>query len=331
MMHSGKLRRLVASLSCMCCGMGIKASDAALMALCVRCHAVLRKNVINRSSFRKSRLSRSIIKFIINRIFSVINQSKKAIMHILFVDESGTPPPHNKASETHFFILGGIVILDSIWKKLAESLSAIKRQCKINGEIKWRYFAPEKPGAKPHSLSHLSIEQKEALRNWLYSVITAHKSIRLICVVVNVKKAYELTYVNNANDLYSLAYKQLTERFQYYVQDLERTVGQRIYGIIVCDHRAPRDDMRLRELHNRLMTNEYKGVTNYKNIIEGLFIAPSHLSVGIQFADMVAGAVFRAYNNKDTKFFNRIRDSFRTSEKGLIDGYGIVKIPLGDW
>ncbi|CCD28836.1 conserved exported hypothetical protein [Candidatus Glomeribacter gigasporarum BEG34] len=41
MMHSGKLRRLVASLSCMCCGMGIKASDAALMALCVRCHAEL--------------------------------------------------------------------------------------------------------------------------------------------------------------------------------------------------------------------------------------------------------------------------------------------------
>src|SRR5260364_235619 len=59
MMRSEKLRRLVAMLPCMCCGqkgqtqaahanfqsfgkgMGIKASDAALMALCVRCHAEL--------------------------------------------------------------------------------------------------------------------------------------------------------------------------------------------------------------------------------------------------------------------------------------------------
>src|SRR5260364_11986 len=57
MMRSEKLRRLVAMLPCMCCGQkgqtqaahanfqsfgkGIKASDAALMALCVRCHAEL--------------------------------------------------------------------------------------------------------------------------------------------------------------------------------------------------------------------------------------------------------------------------------------------------
>ncbi len=59
MLRSAKLRRLVADLPCMCCGqrgqtqaahanfqcfgkgMGIKASDAALMALCVRCHAEL--------------------------------------------------------------------------------------------------------------------------------------------------------------------------------------------------------------------------------------------------------------------------------------------------
>src|SRR5260363_373561 len=58
-LRSEKLRHLIATLPCMCCGqegqnqaahanfqsfgkwMGIKASDAALMALCVRCHAEL--------------------------------------------------------------------------------------------------------------------------------------------------------------------------------------------------------------------------------------------------------------------------------------------------
>src|SRR5260364_214072 len=58
-LRSEKFRHLIATLPCMCCGkegqnqaapanfqsfgkwMGIKASDAALMALCVRCHAEL--------------------------------------------------------------------------------------------------------------------------------------------------------------------------------------------------------------------------------------------------------------------------------------------------
>mgnify|MGYP000968965173 FL=1 len=64
-------------------------------------------------------------------------------------------------------------------------------------------------------------------------------------------------------------------------------------------------------------------------MIEGLFIAPSHLSVGIQFADMVAGAVFRAYKTDDKRFANQIRESFRASSGGKIEGYGLVKFPKG--
>jgi hypothetical protein len=42
-------------------------------------------------------------------------------------------------------------------------------------------------------------------------------------------------------------------------------------------------------------------------MIEGLFIAPSHLSVGIQFANMVAGAVFCAFRAQDKRFAVQIK------------------------
>ena len=252
-------------------------------------------------------------------------------MQILFVDESGTPPPPAKQDEAPLFVLGGIVVPEDFWAKLAADLGRLKEHFKIEGEVKWRYFAPEKPGSKKHSLSHLSPAQKEALRTKLYEVIGTYKSIRLICVATNVPLAYKLSYIKNADDLYWYSYKQLTERFQYYLQDLERTVGQKVNGIVVCDHRGPKDDARLRELHHQLLDGSRANFSSYQNLIEGLFIAPSHLSVGVQFADMVAGAVFRAYRAKDSRYLRQIEGSFRRSPAGKIEGYGLVKFPKGEW
>lgn len=251
-------------------------------------------------------------------------------MQILFVDESGTPPPVARKETDPFFVLGGVVVPEDIWSKLDSDLKRLKARFRITGEIKWRYFAPEKEGHK-HALSHLVYSEKEALRTELYKILCSYKSIRLICVATNVPLAYKLPYIQTADDLYWYSYKQLTERFQYYLQDLARTVGQRVNGIIVCDHRRPKDDERLRELHHKLLTGDKEVFSKYHNLIEGLFIAPSHFSVGIQFADMVAGAMFRHLKAKDDRFSKQISDSFRKSPVGKIEGYGLVKFPKEGW
>lgn len=252
-------------------------------------------------------------------------------MQILFIDESGTPPPRQKQDDTPFFVLGGLVVPEDFWSKLAADLSRMKSHFGIAGEIKWRYFAPEKRGAKANSLTHLSSVEKENLRSQLYAAIGRYRSLKIICVVTHVPSAYKLRYVTTADDLYSFSYKQMTERFQYYLQDLERTVGQRVHGIIVCDHRAPNDDARLRELHHELVAGAKATVSTYENLIEGLFIAPSHLSVGIQFADMIAGAVFRRFKAGDARFFSQIENSFRRSPSGKLEGYGLVRFPKTGW
>ena len=66
------------------------------------------------------------------------------------------------------------------------------------------------------------------------------------------------------------------------------------------------DDKKIRELHHKLLTKPTQKTAFYQNLLEGLFIAPSHLSVGIQLADMVAGAVFRSFMTKDDRFINQI-------------------------
>lgn len=252
-------------------------------------------------------------------------------MQVLFIDESGSPPPPERSHGAPCFVLGGLVVPEDLWGKLSDDLQRMKARFNVHGEIKWRYFAAQRPGASGHPLSHWSGDQKEELRANLYASLQRYKSLKIISVVAHAPSAYKLGYVNNADDLYWYSYKQLTERFQYYLQDLERTVGQRVHGIIVCDHRAPKDDERLRSLHAELLAGSRSAGARYQNLIEGLFIAPSHFSVGIQFGDMVAGAVFRKFRADDNRFFDQIEGLIRRSPTGELDGYGLVKFPKGQW
>lgn len=243
-------------------------------------------------------------------------------MHILFIDESGALTPKDKTQPGAMFVLGGVVIPEDQWHHVSKELSQIKDQYKIDSEIKWRYFASRKEGG----IQHLDPILKEEVRTKIYSLITRYKSLKIISVVVDVNAAYELESIKDQNDLYWYAYKQLTERFQYYLQDLTRMVGSKINGIIVCDHRGNKDDLLLRDLHQKLLSGGKFNQSTYDNLIEGVFLAPSHLSVGIQIADMVGGAVYRNYFSKDSRFFDQIKQSIR-ERNGKIEGYGIVMSP----
>ncbi|NEO99124.1 MAG: DUF3800 domain-containing protein [Symploca sp. SIO2E9] len=240
----------------------------------------------------------------------------------MFIDESGTPPPPNKKN-TKYFVLGAIIIPELKWHSIARDLRLLKQQYCVSGEIKWRFFSPN--NNKPNnSLVHLTTHERFSFRDELCSLITKYKSIKLMSVVANTDKYYERASINKPDNVYHLAYKQLMERFQYYLQDLSRTNGIEANGVIVCDHRNSQNDMSLRTLHQKLISGEDGYQSKFTRLIEGLFIAPSHMSVGIQLADIIAGAMFRWYEKDDSKVFDKIKNSFRRSESGDIWGYGIV-------
>lgn len=251
-------------------------------------------------------------------------------MHLCFIDESGTPPKAAKAKG--YFVIAGVIMHEAQWRGVADELSKLRSrpEYKVRGEIKWRYFGSANTDAD-NSVRHLDQTHRDAFRTDFFNILTRRKSIKIVACVASCEAAYETTYVNSPEDLYKFTYKPVSERFQYYLQDVSRAVGDTQLGIIVADHRGKQQDDEMRKAHHGLVDTESMFSSSYSNYVETIFLTPSHLSVGIQFADMISGAIGRAYNANDPLFFDTLKPSFRTSPTGQIDGFGLVKFPKNGW
>jgi hypothetical protein len=219
---------------------------------------------------------------------------------------------------------------ETAWHPIRDGFQGLKIRHKIRGEIKWRYFSPSNDDLK-NPMRALEHEARNAIRTDIYRLIAQHKSVRTMACVVSTKSAYAMHSVNSQEDIYGLAYKGVTERFQYFLQDLSKQTARKEYGIIVCDHRGQNDDKALRMQHQKLIHSTGQFISRYESIIEGLFLTPSHISIGIQLADLVSGAVWRKYERDDCEWFNLVEPTLRRDTRGNVDGYGIVKMPKSGW
>lgn len=253
-------------------------------------------------------------------------------MFLCFIDESQTPPNPGQANRPPYFIISGIIINEAQWHDIAGEFKSLKAKLEYNirGEIKWRFFGPTNQDAH-NSVAHLDQEHRDSFRNEMYDILIKRKAVKIISCIASVAAAYQTDYVNSQEDLYHYTYKCVSERFQYFLQDMERTAGSKQLGLIVADHRGKRQDEALQRRHHALIDQNAPMFSQYPNYIETLFLTPSHNSVGIQFADMVAGAVGRKFNANDDHFYNRIEPAFRKSPAGNVNGYGIVKFPTQGW
>lgn len=250
-------------------------------------------------------------------------------MHLLFVDESGTPPKP-AATSLCYFVIAGVVIPEDRWKGIREKLVGLKRAEKYRGEVKWRFFAP-KNDDDDNPMRDWDMARRNDFRDKVFSIITTTKSVKVIACVSECPTSYGLGNVHAQDDLYFRTYKPVTERFQYLLQDITRESGRDTMGLIVADHRGRGDDDRMRQQHERLVREDRQYTSSYANFIEGLFFSPSHMSVGIQLADMVAGAIWRAQSHGDLTWYKLLKPSFRSSPTGKIDGFGIARFPKAGW
>lgn len=251
-------------------------------------------------------------------------------MLLCFVDESGSPPSADRATYRRYFVIAGLIMHESQWHGVAEEVRQLRRKFEVTGEIKWRYFGQENTD-KDNSVAHLDQATRDTFREGLFEIITKRKSIRIVACAADALMAYQTGYVETPEDLYHYTYKPVSERFQYHLQDLSRSVGDKQLGIVIADPRGKKQDESLRKEHHRLVDEQSPFVSQYENYIETIFLTPSHLSVGIQLADMVAGAIGRALNSKESRFARLIKPSFRVRPNGKIDGYGFVRFPTKGW
>lgn len=250
-------------------------------------------------------------------------------MHLLFIDESGTPPKPNVGGQ-RYFVVGGIIIPEAVWLRLRDLLHGMKVRRHIRGEFKWRHFSPNN-SEQANPMRNLGQADRNSIREEIYHIICSERAAKTLAAVCSISAAYAMSSVNTQNDVYNLTYKAITERFQYYLQDVSSDTGRKEYGLIIGDHRGSGDDKNLRAHHQMLLYSTAGHTSRYTNLVEGLLLQSSNLSIGIQLADMVAGAVWRKYERNDHYCYDLVDPSFRRRPSGDVDGYGIIKVPLRGW
>jgi len=90
-------------------------------------------------------------------------------MHILFLDESGTPPPRDKRRD-RYFVIGGLAIPDGVWHKVRDLVHRMKVRRKLIGELKWRYFAQSNTD-ELSPMRDMSQQERNEIRTELYEII----------------------------------------------------------------------------------------------------------------------------------------------------------------
>lgn len=230
-------------------------------------------------------------------------------MHILFLDDAGTISPIDKIV-SHYFVLAGPVVPEEQWPNLEKEFYKICSQFNVSGEIKWRFFGQKVCRADDqNTLSHLDFQQRDELRRTLLNTLIANESIKIISVAAHLPTAYTSDHIKKPEHVHAFAYKSIIELYQLHLQQLSQIIGSMVYGIIVSDHRNPAQDTAQRNLHREILKSGNTRLT-YPNLIEGLFFSPSHHSIGIQFADLVSGAVYRKFEHRDDRWHKLIQPNF---------------------
>tara|TARA_B100002003_G_scaffold227027_1_gene234293 strand:- start:971 stop:1651 length:681 start_codon:yes stop_codon:yes gene_type:complete len=215
--------------------------------------------------------------------------------------------------------LGAAIIDGRDWASVAGKINGFKIRRKIRGELKWRFFSPHNQAAENPLLGR-DAAQRKALSLELAGIISQSK-VTLIACVTDVEAAFRYAKVQNQQELYHFCYKPISERFQYFLQDVKSL------GIMVSDHRGRDGDKMLRAHHDALVSKSAQNTSGYDRFIESLFLQDSEHSIGIQIADYVAGAVHRAYSTDDGEVAAILRPRFRHRKDGKISGHGIVHHP----
>jgi len=227
-------------------------------------------------------------------------------VHFLFLDESG------RLDQDGLFGLGGIAVRDTDWHRLRdvwhETLNSYNWPLDL--ELKWHGI---RSGKVPPALADAMVA---ALGS---APFTAY------VVLLDLPRGKELfpDYFSTTEDCYSTALMFLAERYHHLLADADDL------GVIVVDSRFRDDDARLRRFFADL-TESGTPYMKLDRIVEGLFLGPSHYSIGLQCADLVAAITTSAERGggQARGYLKTLLPRFATHPAtGALDGVGIKRFP----
>jgi hypothetical protein len=227
-------------------------------------------------------------------------------MHLLFVDESG------QIDQGGLFALGGIAVRDTAWSELRrlwqEALAA--HAWPLDREVKWHLI--RNGGVPP------------ALGDDLFAMLAAAPVTVYVTLLDQAAgRASHPELFGSAEDTYATGLMFLAERFHRLLE------AEDDVGMIVVDSRYREEDARLRRFFADL-TEDGTPFQQLPRIVEGLFLGPSHHSIGLQCADLVVAMTANAERGPGIGrgYLRKCLPRFAVHPAtGELDGVGIKRFP----
>jgi hypothetical protein len=231
-------------------------------------------------------------------------------MHLLFLDEAGTPGGDE-------FVLGGIAVSASRWHRLRSRW----------GELAWE------DGRSPDvevKWSRMQARNVEPAYRLAALVIEASATAFTVEMRAQAGRKVAPDLFRTAEDIYASALMFLAERFQLFL------AREDSYGVIVIDHRNGEQDDRLRRFF-RTLADSGTPFTMLDRIVDPILLSPSHHTLGIQAADLVVGPVYALCRSDEIppsrrQLAREIHEYLlpcfaRHPHTGEVDGVGIKRFP----
>jgi Protein of unknown function (DUF3800) len=231
-------------------------------------------------------------------------------VHLLFLDESG------RLDRDGLFALGGVAVLDADWAVLKALWQGTLHEHRwpLEREVKWHGI---RKGEVPPALADAIF------------VALAAAPFTAYVVVMDLDRGPEAfppgehAFFRSPEDIYGTALMFLAERFHHLL------AAEDDFGIIVIDSRFKEEDARLRRFFGDL-TEAGTPYVKLERIVEGLFLGPSHYSIGLQCADLVVAATVAAQRGvgQGGGYFKQLAPRFaRHPVTGELEGVGLKRFP----
>jgi hypothetical protein len=227
-------------------------------------------------------------------------------VHLLFLDESG------QLSERRFFALGGVALRDVDWHSLRDAWqeTLASHGWPIDREVKWHGI---RTGEVPPALADAVVEA------------LAHAPLACYVALLDIELGLEAApgFFASEEETYATGIMFLAERFQHLL------AAEHDVGLIVIDSRFREEDTRLRRFFSDL-TKDGTPYSRLDRIVEGLFLGPSHYSIGLQCADLVCSITAAAERgNGQARGYLRglLPRSAVHPATGEVEGVGLKRFP----
>jgi len=231
-------------------------------------------------------------------------------VHLLFLDESG------QLDRPGLFALGGLAIRDSDWPALRVLWQDALRGhgWPLDLEIKWHGI---RTGAVPPALADEVVDALARARAAFYVVLLDLRA------GPEVFPPSEHSFFRSGEETYATGLMFLAERFHHLL------AAEDDLGLIVIDSRFREQDSRLRRFYDDL-TKEGTPYMQLERLVEGLFLGPSHYSIGLQSADLIVAITAAAERGggQARGYLRKLMPRFAVHPgTGEYEGVGIKRFP----